>query len=391
MKRAVLTVVLAACSARPPTPTRQPAPPHADIGLAPPREGLAETPATRTLTLERPDALFASLIADPEPVLRWPLPFGLHPELEPSFEIAGALAEPGIGWLELCRMGAQHRTNAKLRELTLYLRAWCEVGADDRSAALATLKPLTSSVTAQLAAAVRTDIVNILAAGDADDAEELMTTHKLFSLDRLDTLAATFVELGKEADAFAINKRALDSDRVANRASTCRRLSRAAMLAPPDQREKVLEELHAYAVDMPKDPAEPVCVALYDEVGCWLEQQKLTTRPSCGAFWSKRGLSANAWGMYRAYRLWPPGAAGPASWLGIARQASQSLEVPGADKLALDALEATVVLEECSGHHVLEARTIAGRVANTPRPTQSIDDTRLRRIIDSPQALCANP
>ncbi|MDX2092152.1 MAG: hypothetical protein SFX73_30080 [Kofleriaceae bacterium] len=384
MRRVVVLAVVAGCGK--PPPPRVSAPQPVVDATAPAGDIVVDASPPMPLALPRPEALFASLAADPEPVLRWPLPFGIHPDLEPSFEIANALAEPGIGWIELCRMGAQHRTNAKLRELTQYLRAWCEVGDDKHSAGLTTMLPLTRAFDPKLAAAARADVVNILAAGSAVDAERLMTYHRLFTLERMDLLAATFVELGKEADALVINNRALASDRVANRADTCRRLARSVMLEEPVLREGPLEKLHGYAQDEEKNPADPVCVELYEELSCWLDQQTMTRRASCGAFWLRRGLPPNAWGIHHASRIWPEGEAGPAAWLGVARLVAQSLEVHGADGLLLDTLEATLRTAACSGPHVRAALDLAKRVATPPRPP--IDETRLRRIIDRPREVC---
>lgn len=47
-------------------------------------------------------------IAEPRPDLgeepRWPLTIMQHPALEPQFNVAGALADPGISWRESARM-----------------------------------------------------------------------------------------------------------------------------------------------------------------------------------------------------------------------------------------------------------------------------------------------
>jgi hypothetical protein len=378
---------MAGCATRSPSPTKfEPAPPHADIGLAPPREFLSEQPPSHKIALERPEALFASLFADPTPMLRWPLSVSTHPELEPSFAIAAALAEPGLGWIDLCKMGAQNRTSAQLRELTAYLRGWCLAAEANRSGAISVLVPLMSAATPKLATAVRTDVISILAAGSADDAERLMTTHRLITLDRLDDLAATFVELGKDGDAYVINRRALESDRGANRASSCRRLARSAMLAPPEGGDTALSKLASY---VPVDDPDPICVELYAEVACWLAQTKRSPRESCAPYWSRNNLPANSWGMVAAARHWPSGPAAPKEWFFIARSASESLEVPGADEVATRALEAMLRGAECVGSRVNEARTVARTIVLDPKRTGTVD-ARLRRILDTPLEVCAS-
>ena len=338
-------------------------------------------------------AAFTALMPDPEHELRWPLSVSAHPELEPSFAIAPALAQPGIEWMDLCRMGVMNRYGSgQLRDLTTYLRAWCLVADGNLDRGLETLVSLQSSVTPQLGPAVRMDIASILAAGTADDAENLIAKHQLGGLDRLDLLAGTFVELGKRDDAYAINQRALQADRAAVHASSCRRLARAIVLAPADVREGPLADLRQLAE---QDKPDRLCVALHHELACWvfMTREAMTSLTGsmvhCGPYWQDHGVPAEQRAVIEAYVAWPRRPAFADQWRLVADHAARGLAIEGADELAIRALEAAVRSERCTGLQVKAARTLARRILHEPSRKKTVDDARIRRLIEQPALLCA--
>src|SRR5664279_442552 len=94
-----LLVVLVGCGAKPAEPLSTPA------RIAPP-EIEAPTPGSR-IAFSRPSIDIAVYLPDIAQYGRWPLTLSEHPALEPHFDIAGALADPGISWTDLCARGAQ--------------------------------------------------------------------------------------------------------------------------------------------------------------------------------------------------------------------------------------------------------------------------------------------
>lgn len=331
-------------------------------------------------------------IPDPEHALRWPLSLGTHPTLEPSFAIAAALAEPGIGWMELCKQGGANRFGgAKLRDLTTYLRAWCTVANGDRDSGVGMLAPLLASVTPQLAAAVRLDIVSILAHGSADEAEELMSKHRLVELERLDLLAGTYVELGKPADAYTINERALQSDRGTHREQHCRRLARALVLGSSDTRDVPLAKLRVQAE---QEKADPACVELHRDLACWASATttaKPTLGPaltSCMAYWDAHRVDPAHQKLFLAYLKWPTWTARSEEWFAVGELAAGTLALPGAEELAVRALEAVIEADECIGTVVSDARTLANKILHEPTRTRTVEDARLLRLVHRPRELC---
>src|SRR5262249_50930548 len=146
----------------------------------------------------RPEIDIAQFLPDFHEELRWPLTQLMHPKLEPTYAIATALAAPGMGWLDLCAIGAQNRHASGNNDQQAYLRGWCSVAKDDVDHACQYLAPLLGSVTRGMSAAVRSDLANILVAqGDADNAEHFINKHDLRDIAMLDQLAASFVEIGK--------------------------------------------------------------------------------------------------------------------------------------------------------------------------------------------------
>src|SRR3984885_15241289 len=76
---------------------------------------VAELPLPRMLASPQPELEQAN----PQQLAvlaRWPLRFNEHPEDEPSFDIAGALADPGVTWQARCKRGAKFLHLARGRD-----------------------------------------------------------------------------------------------------------------------------------------------------------------------------------------------------------------------------------------------------------------------------------
>ena len=150
------------------------------------------------LGAQRPELDLSPLFADPTEHARWPLSLGSHPVLGPHFDIAAALAEPGVGWLDLCGRGIQNRHTSGNQELLEYLRAWCSVTTHDTAKALYQLGQLAHTIrrSGGLTSAIRTDVANILVDnGSADDAEKLLRRSLIEDLAVVDLLAASYFEV----------------------------------------------------------------------------------------------------------------------------------------------------------------------------------------------------
>ena len=101
MRVLVVVVIVAGCSSRP--RTRAPEP------LSAPQV-VHQVASTRSVVwVARPQIDVEPLLPDLGEDLRWPLAMTDHPALEPKFAIASALAQPGIGWTDLCARGVQNR------------------------------------------------------------------------------------------------------------------------------------------------------------------------------------------------------------------------------------------------------------------------------------------
>lgn len=269
---AVLLMGAMVAGCRPPAPaaveTPQPRPePSADEPRLTEEEAL-ERDIRATMT-EMPAFEWKRLIPEPAAeVLRWPLGIGSHPELTPQFDVAAALAEPGLDWIALCKMGAHRRlAGAKLRDELGYLRAWCAVGKRDVDTALAELARLRSSVVRGLGPAVRADIANIIVGyGDARDAATLLAAHRLTDPDQLDLIAAAYLDLGKRDDGRELNALALGHDSRRNPTAHCRRLAKKIVLDPEPYRRHRIDNETLFGIET-KD-AE--CRRLEAELDCWL-------------------------------------------------------------------------------------------------------------------------
>ena len=334
-------VVLAACGGAPvpstphtPAPQiAQPLPPSVQL----PRR-LASAPRPE---LDRSDPDLAD-----EP--RWPLSVAAHPAFEPRFDIAGALAQRGVGWLDLCRMGAQHRTLSAHRDLERYLRAWCAAGDGHIGDALDQLSVMGNPTVAGMGHAIREDIANLLAQnGGANAAEKLLATAKVEDVEIFDLLAATYFELGKPVDAYEINERAIDRQRHSTDAAKCHRFARRVLLTEPTARAGFLAELDQLGDWDPGSArlvtTDPVCVALDVQLHC-------TTWPrtGCCAYLYIQGVNTAPYRqLLKTYLEWPDGQVSDKRWTEIALAAASAEPAPRWDRFQVAALLAEYAADRC--------------------------------------------
>jgi hypothetical protein len=324
--RVVGLLLVAACAAKAPASNE----PHVrDVALAP--KGLRPALSHRRMFFERPTVDLSMYLPDFQNELRWPLTGLDHPTLEPRFPIAPQLAI-GVDWQTLCVRGVHKRTSASQKDLLAYLSGWCAVLERDVDRACRDLKPLYASGVRGLAAAVPYDVANILVAQGGERAERLLSAHSIRDITTLDLLAASFIEVGSQADALAINRRATDADTLANDATQCRRLVKRIVMSDEESRKLLVEELLTL-VYPPRHAIDPVCQRLVNKVRCWRDPAG-----SCFYYVQDEQLSPNVEHLLTAYYRWPRSGNYEDYWK-IAGVSLQALDVTGGAELTVAAIE----------------------------------------------------
>ncbi|CAN5922035.1 hypothetical protein BH11MYX3_BH11MYX3_30770 [soil metagenome] len=315
---------------------------------------------------------------DPSEHLRWPLTPNSHPALEPTYAIASVLAADGVSWTDLCRLGAQNRRASGGRNDAFeYLRGWCEVARHEPMAAVVKLAPLLRSTTLGIPAAVRIDIANILVdGGDAEQAQNALMIANIDDLPVFDTIAASYAEVGKTADAMVVNNMAISAHDARRPVDHCERLTRRLLLVPEDVRFSFLADFEPYG-------NTPRCAELARELACWM-------KVSCSAFLLAHGVDPAAARIADILTQWPTAAADSATWWQLSRLAYTAVPTPGADRLAAAALEATMRSIGCRGSLVQSVQTRAYYVRWAESHDPSLDPL-LDRIIDKPTTVCDAP
>ena len=310
---------------------------------------VAEPPLPRTRAspppfAEQADTSQLALLA------RWPLRFNEHPEAEPSFDIAGALADPGVTWLDLCRRGVQFRHLAKDQDLVAYLNVWCTEDAGD---ALYQLGLLAHSNIRGIAEAIRTDASRIVADHVmGDSVEPILRRAHILDAPTVDLIAASYLELGKLDEAYAMDRLATTLDAQPSEATTCRRSVRELVIDRDDDSRqfaaRTIERLAAQQPATPQDlhphPRDPVCVEVAKAAG-------IETDPGDAR------LSA-------ARRAWPAGPASFAEWHNAFAAAALAMPDPRALDLAERALELEIETSQCRASALDDARMLRWRLPN---------------------------
>jgi len=325
--------VLTACGGSQPRSAQTPVDPWEPHSTSTVSTKSAASPQwARRVSAARPDISIDHVLPDLHDELRWPLSAMSHPELAPRFDIASVFAQPGVGWIELCERGVDKRVHAgRNRDELAYLRGWCSAIKEDPSKAVATLAPLMTSATRGLASAVRVDLVNVIAnAGDISLAEKLLNENDIDDIEIFDRLAATYVELGRERDAYEMNRRALDALGRTTNADHCVRLARGVALGGPD--DPSLPRL-AMLGSAPK--AEPTCQSLALKMKC-----VVGTARDCEAYFAANSIDPHNMLLIAAYRSWPTGGEGFHRWTEIVHDMVNAAHLQGSKELATVALGA---------------------------------------------------
>lgn len=313
-------LVLAACGAAQP-------PQHVDNARP-----VAPGPPDR-VAAARPVLDLAQLLPDATHEGRWPLAASSHPELEPKLDVAGALAHPGVTWIDLCRLGAQSRRMPGQQDLITYLHGWCNALRHEPEAALDDLVPLRTSLIPGMREAVALDIADIVVeAGSASFAERLLARAHVVDADVLDLVSAAYIEIGDAGDAFELNERAIDAGSHDPRPRRCHRVAKRVVLGATTARKLNLKTL----ADLDDGSHDDTCHALMAECSCWADPAN-----SCTPYLKATHGDDQRYAMlFAAYYGWPAGPATYTAWSKLSTYAIAALGLPGADALAVIALEA---------------------------------------------------
>jgi hypothetical protein len=271
---------------------------------------------------------------------RWPLSIMDHPRLDPHFDVAGVLADPGIAWTELCARGVHRRRDPSHGDELQYLGAWCAAEHGDVRTAVSTLAPLLHSVVPEIASAVPFDLANILIQSqDAEHADQLLSDEGLRDPLLWDVLAASYFEVGKDADALYATSTAIQLAPRAAAAPTCHRLAREILLGSDARRELLRKQLDALASGRAPDPT---CVELAASVDCTLDGGLQCTR-----YYTAKNVTpelARLWALHDGWdvrRDW-------SAWIDMAWQAKHLVGIdPVAIDMTLQALDAAIASSDC--------------------------------------------
>lgn len=282
-------------------------------------------------------------IAEPKPDLteepRWPLTIMQHPALEPQFNVAGALADPGISWTELCARGVQHRHDPARQDELAYLGGWCAAEQHDVQLAVRDLAPLMRSPVPGIANGAPFDMVNVLVQSeDADHATQILADQQLRDAHLWDLLAAAYFEVGKNDDALSATTTAMQLDPHPAPAATCHRLARAVLLGPESVRQLLLEQLTATVHD--RKHVDPTCEYLAAAIPCVLGLD-------CYKYYANQNLHGDEVYLALLYEKWntPHDWSG---WIDYAWSAFHLVPATGSKELTLAAIDAAVVSGECN-------------------------------------------
>jgi hypothetical protein len=396
MLRAVLVmVVVGACGAQPAEKLEKPrAIPHApEVPTIPPRGRPAVTiPPTETVgqVLDAPPVLDAPAVLsappppdpkiaaamaalDPTEYVRWPLTYNKHPVLEPAYDIATVFAQPGVSWLDLCRLGAQNRRGGGSADQLEYLRAWCDVAKRDARSAVGRLALLRTSTVLGIPAAVRADVANIVVdAGTADDAQRILAGAQVDDLAIFDLVAASYAEIGKTDDSLVFTERGIAAHDARRPADHCMRLARKVLLVDPHARTPTLQALTLFE-------HVPACATVLHELKCWHAQV-------CEPYLLEHGVGPDALALGALYKDWPRASATSDDWLKFAHRALRE-NGKSANEATTSAIEAALRTVGCVGAGADEGRSIARRL-KTDVHDASVDQ-RLDLIILTPDSICA--
>ncbi len=309
--------------------------------------------------------------------LRWPLTPNHHPALEPAYPIAPVFAAAGVGWTDLCKLGAQNRrTSGVPLDQIEYLRAWCEVAKHEPESAVARLAPLLSSAVATMPASVRRDIANIIVdSGDAAHGQRVLAMSRIDQVAMFDLISASYEEVGKTSDAVVFNDLAIDAYTMTKVGDHCHRLAKRVVIAADQDERKVRLNLLDNA-----STTDTTCRELLHELECW-------SGAYCGDYMTDHGIDPEQSVVVDRYMSWPTSEQPASFWISYAAGLVHFVGTPGADVLATAALEASLLSLRCVGDRVHEVRVNADAISKNKKHDPTLDD-QLDTIIEAPKTLC---
>jgi hypothetical protein len=331
---------------------------------------VAITNRVTRLAAVRPPLDLSAILPDPSERARWPLPGSTHPVFEPHFDIAAALAEPGISWIDLCGRGIQNRhLPGSGQDRVEYLRAWCSAAAKNPDDAVYRLAQLRSSVVLGIPDALPFDISNILAdTPDVGAAEHLLAKTTLdHDVALLDTLVATYIEVGKVRDAMDINRLANDADHAPVQNRTCARYARAIVSAPPRARSMGLDDLALVNKSHGKLVTQE-CLELQHELACWI-----SPGTKCDEYFKDRHMDPHLEHVVHAFMGWPDDAADRDRWADIVHEAAGAYPLPGSEALFITAAEVEMRTSECDGLYLADLLTRAQHMRDDSQHDHALD------------------
>jgi hypothetical protein len=307
---------------------------------------------------KRPELDLSTVAPSFEEELRWPLPGSIHPMLEPRYEIGKALAEPGVSWNDLCRMGIQgrHASSGAGQEQMVYLRGWCSVANHDLDAAVGYFATLVHPLVSGMQRAIPLDFADILVDGcRAGEALHLLDKHTVVAPEVFDTLAATYYEVDRLEDARDVNLRALQGDQ--HEPATCHRRVREIALAERWNTRELTQQFS----DLVGDTSDPACMTLAHLARCVDDPAE-----HCKPYFQDENINLGYVHLFAAYYGWPRKAATFSEWSVIAQAAADAIPLAGADLLATEALEAALRSSECHGYSLYELEKRVTRLQALP-------------------------
>ncbi|MBV8756475.1 MAG: hypothetical protein JO257_04335 [Deltaproteobacteria bacterium] len=339
--------MLAACAPKPATPGA-PAPSTASAELPGSR---AQIRAPILIRAPRPDVTFPDLVPDLAEEPRWPLTGMQHPSLQPSYDVADTLAEPGITWTELCARSVDRRRDPSHHDELIYLGAWCAAERRDPETAVGLLAQVRGSAVPGIARAVPLDVANILVdSQDAEHADQILVHAQLRSAQLYDLIAAAYFEIGRNDDAVQATTSALQLDQRYDRAATCHRLARAALLGREASRVLLATELTRATNGKTPDPQ---CVELAAGVECAVDPEA-----GCRTYIVNHHIDDAVWRLAKIDEHWRDPQTWD-GWLDVALHIELLTARPESLPMLSVAVEAAVVASEC---RQLPLQTISNRL-----------------------------
>ena len=296
----------------------------------------------------RPPLALASILPARDP----PWPLTELPSLQPHLDLAMAHDACTEDWA---------KRHANDSEASAYVASWCKIRGGDRDA-VATLGQLARTARHAIARAALLDVVDLLADEELPaDAVARLDAMGLTTPDTLDLLAGTYAGLGMHDDAAEVGERVLRASDYASPRVRCERFLAWGQL--DEKTTSVLAGLESTAGECGKRAEVATCLLSPLGQKCYgmlSSDEDLLRRSTLFLNW-------NGWHD------------DPTSLVAIAREVEKVAELPGAEELAVTALEDAILSSSCE-FSVLDAVTDTGSEwLRDPHHSPRFDD-RLRAL-----------